>query len=266
MRRITVFDWGIFGIMATIALICTGCGGGDDDSSADPAVNPPAQVAPRAINGQRLTLNETGAAARPIEFSQTGSSWQERREQGVVQGTYEYIPTSEVAASITLTAADGSAVTSFLQFSTANSGTFTFSGASSGSGTFTLGPTVTPQDPPDPGGGTLGKAPSTLNGRALSGTRTFTSTGASGQTHVYTFNATTFHDSDPPEESDGTYTWRANGDEGSLVLNYNSPEEFSGDRHELELSFAREDGGTFTSTYIRRDSTAIVINGDFEIR
>lgn len=96
------------------------------------------------------------------------------------------------------------------------------------------------------------------------GTRTFTSTGPSGQTHTYTFSADTFHDSDAPEESDGTYTYSASSSAATLNLVYTGPVDFEGDRHNLTLNFTAKDRGTFQSTYVRGDGTSIVINGDFE--
>jgi hypothetical protein len=98
------------------------------------------------------------------------------------------------------------------------------------------------------------------------GTRTFTSTGPVGQTHIYTFTASTFHDSDAPEEADGNYTYTANGDSAILMLNYTAPEDFSGDRHDIQLNFNESTRGTFTSTYTRQDGTTITINGTFEFQ
>jgi hypothetical protein len=110
-----------------------------------------------------------------------------------------------------------------------------------------------------------GDAPVSLHARTLYGTRTFTSTGPTGQTHTYTFSGNMFHDSDPPEESDGTFTYNANNSHATLVFNYTTPAEFVGDRHELDMQYTARDRGTFTSTYTRGDGTVIVINGTFEL-
>ena len=95
-------------------------------------------------------------------------------------------------------------------------------------------------------------------------TRTFTSTGPTGQTHTYTFASGTFHDSDPPEEADGNFSYSANNSAATLTLNYTAPTDFIGDRHEITLTFSSKDRGGFQSTYTRGDGTEIVINGDFE--
>jgi hypothetical protein len=98
------------------------------------------------------------------------------------------------------------------------------------------------------------------------GTRTYTSTGPVGQTHKYTFNATRFHDSDPPEESDGNYTYVAGNSSASLDLRYTSPSGFVGDHHQLQMQFNEKDRGNFQSTYQRGDGTVITINGTFVIQ
>jgi hypothetical protein len=114
-----------------------------------------------------------------------------------------------------------------------------------------------------PSGAYNGFAPVSIAGRTMEGTRTFTSTGPSGQTHIYTFNTGTFHDSDPPEESGGNYTYTAGNSTATLDLQYNTPAVFVGDRHQLTLTFTAKDSGNFQSTYTRGDGTTIVINGTF---
>jgi hypothetical protein len=114
-------------------------------------------------------------------------------------------------------------------------------------------------------GGYNGFAPNSLAGRKMFGTRTFTSTGPVGQTHIYTFNATRFHDSDPPEESDGNFTYAAGNSSAILDLTYTSPAGFAGDKHHLEMAFNERDKGNFQSVYTRGDGTTIVINGTFRI-
>jgi hypothetical protein len=98
----------------------------------------------------------------------------------------------------------------------------------------------------------------------MDGTRTFTSTGTSGQTHVYTFASGTFHDSDAPEESDGTYTYSANNSSATLNLVYTGPATFVGDKHNITMTFTAKDTGTFHSIYTRGDGTEITIDGTFQ--
>lgn len=111
----------------------------------------------------------------------------------------------------------------------------------------------------------IGNAPVSLHARTLYGTRTYTSTGPVGQTHTYTFNGNMFHDSDPPEESDGVYTYSASNSRATLTLDYTSPEDFANDHHQIDMRFTQRDRGTFTSTYVRGDGTTITINGEFEL-
>ncbi|MGV3771920.1 MAG: hypothetical protein ACO1QB_03400 [Verrucomicrobiales bacterium] len=120
-------------------------------------------------------------------------------------------------------------------------------------------------------GDTTGSTTGTTGGESLSGltmraTRTYTSTGPVGQTHTYTFSGSTFHDSDPPEESDGDYTYITTGvNSATLQLRYSSPEEFAGDLHDMNMQFTTPQDGTFTSTYQRHDGTNIEINGTFTL-
>lgn len=131
--------------------------------------------------------------------------------------------------------------------------------------------TSTTGNPPTTGGAPpsdqyTGFAPVSVAGRTLFGTRTFTSTGTSGQTHTYTFGNGTYHDSDPPEEADGTFVYSANNSSATLSLTYTSPADFVGDRHVMTMTFSARDRGTFQSTYTRGDGTTITINGDFEFQ
>lgn len=140
--------------------------------------------------------------------------------------------------------------------STNGATTGTTNGSATGN---TNGGTVTPSSDYN------GFAPVSIAGRTMSGTRTFTSTGPSGQTHVYTFGNGTFHDSDSPEESGGTFTYTASNSAATLDLQYTSPATFVGDSHHLTMTFSGKDQGTFQSTYNRGDGTTIVINGNFQI-
>src|SRR4051812_21494350 len=94
-----------------------------------------------------------------------------------------------------------------------------------------------------------GFTPNSLSGRTMLGTRTFTSTGPVGQTHHYTFSGSRFHDSDPPEESEGNFTYNPANNAAVLDLDYTGPASFSNDSHHLDLMFTEKDKGDFTSTY-----------------
>src|SRR5690606_19505030 len=111
------------------------------------------------------------------------------------------------------------AVTIVLSFSTTQSGVFSLTGGVTQSGNFTLSPLPDDPDPNEPGTPPgedpppqTGLAPASLAGKVMLGTRTSADNGGQGQTHVYTFTQPTFHDSDPPEESDGNYTYTPSGD------------------------------------------------------
>jgi hypothetical protein len=131
-----------------------------------------------------------------------------------------------------------------------------------GDGT-TLGGGGTTTGEPTPSNEYTGNAPVSIAGRTMQGTRTFTSTGPNGQTHTYTFGNGTFHDEDGPEQADGRFVYNASNSQATLTLNYETPAEFTGDRHVLTMNFTQKDRGQFQSTYTRGDGTAITINGDF---
>ncbi len=133
-------------------------------------------------------------------------------------------------------------------------------GSSTGSSTGSTGGggVVTPSD------SYVGFVPTSIAGRTMLGTRTFTSTGPSGQTHIYTFGNGNFHDSDSPEEADGTYQYSPGNGSATLNLVYTGPEDFVGDTHNMTLSFTSKDRGNFDSTYTRGDGTTITINGTFQ--
>jgi hypothetical protein len=127
----------------------------------------------------------------------------------------------------------------------------------------TTGPGTTTDGPPTPSDQYNGNAPVSIAGRTMYGTRRVTSTGPNGQTHTSTFGNGTFHDSDGPEQADGTFVYNADTSAATMTLDYNSPAEFEGDHHVLTMQFNQKDAGTFQSTYTRGDGTTITINGDF---
>jgi hypothetical protein len=143
---------------------------------------------------------------------------------------------------------------------------FAFAAFLTGCGGGGGGSSGTPSGGSNGGSGYNGFAPNSVAGRKILGTRTFTSTGPVGQTHVYTFSSTKFHDSDPPEESDGNYTYAAGNSSAVLDLHYTSPSGFVGDNHHIEMNFTEQDKGNFQSVYTRGDGTAITINGTFVIQ
>ena len=204
-----------------------------------------------------------GTAAREVRFDSSGTLWAEERNSTLHNGTYQYAVSGNSAELIL--SESGVTSTIRLTFSSADSGAYI---AGQDQGTFRIEATQTdPIDPGpspgDPGGGGLALA--SLDGRTLHGTRTFTSTGPNGQTHVYTFSASNFHDSDPPEESGGNYVYQPAGARAALTLFYTTPKEFNGDQHRLDMTFLTGTNGTFESVYTRRDGTTIQINGTFQI-
>ena len=256
--------WGtlILGVLGISLLVACGGGGGGGDGTGK---TPPPQnnvPAPDSIGGNNLIFYEGIEGTRAISFNSDNVTWTENRDGGPVMGTYRYnrIENGSSAELVLVEESVESAIN--LTFNAPNSGAFEYVNQS-GNGTFEMqsqNPDPGPEPPPN-----NGLAPSSLSGRTMLGTRTFTSTGPVGQTHVYTFSANMFHDSDPPEESDGGYVYQPNGNDATLMLNYFSPAFFNGDKHELQMTFHTGDAGIFESTYTRRDGTLIRINGTFTL-
>ena len=264
MKLINANRWGtaVLAVLLGINLIGCGGGGGDDDSSD--GGNQGANPAPQTVGGNRITFYSGNAGTRAITFNDDNATWSEQRDSGEVTGTYQYQSIQDGSSGELTLDEQGEEARFILTFNSQNTGSFVNADQTQ-SGTFEMNPVN-----PDPGGGNEpppndGLAPNKLAGRTMYGTRTFTSTGPVGQTHVYTFSLNTFHDSDPPEESDGDYVYTPNGDEASLTLNYQSPAGFSGDKHELEMTFHTGTAGVFESIYTRRDGTVIRINGTFTL-
>jgi hypothetical protein len=205
-------------------------------------------------------------------------------ENGAVeQGTYQANLDGNTWTATLLNTTGGQQVYA-MTFGSENGGTFVLKregeddrfGPFTARGTAIPSGTVDPPPQPTPGGTTgdpitpsteyNGNAPVSIAGRTMFGTRTFTSTGPTGQTHTYTFGNGTFHDSDAPEESDGTFVYNATRSHATLDLTYTGPASFEGDKHNLTLTFTQKDRGTFQSTYDRGDGTIITINGNFEFQ
>ncbi len=238
---------------------CGGDGGGDDDGFDPPAQN----FAPSSLVGSTLTVVVPAENNRDIVFTDD-TNWTETRDNGTINGTYSYQKNDSHTATVNLNE-PGNPQTISLNFSSPTTGAAMYTAGRAGSGTFTL--TQTQPDPPpiEPPPQT-GNAPSSLSGKTMLATRTFTSTGPVGQTHTYTFSNNGFHDSDAPEESDGNYVYHPNGDNASLELNYTSPASFDGDKQDMQMRFDTTSSGAFTSTYNRDDGTMIQINGTFVIQ
>jgi hypothetical protein len=173
---------------------------------------------------------------------------------------------SSTTGSTTTSSTTGSTTTSSTTGATTTGATTT----GSTTGTTTTGTTTTGSTTGSTTGGTTnppigynGFAPTSIAGRVMEGTRTFTSTGTSGQTHTYTFGNGSFHDSDSPEESDGTFVYHGGKSTATLNLTYTGPVTFAGDTQQWTLNFTAKDRGTFQSTYNRGDGTTITINGTF---
>lgn len=253
-----------FAVLLGLVLMGCGGGGGGDGDDGDSNPNPPAQdFAPGSVSGQTLTLDAGDGNPRQITFN-SESLWAETRNGDNTGGSYEYRPSDNRSTADLLLTGNGTSTALTLYFGSSGAGTFIYNSGETGQGNFSL--QAANPGPGDPPGGNNGLAPSSLSGTTMYGTRTFTSTGPVGQTHVYTFSANGFHDSDPPEESDGVYTYTPDRDRATLTLAYFAPGEFNGDRHEWSMNFRTEKSGSFQSVYTRRDGTVIRINGEFQIQ
>lgn len=267
MKLFNVSRWGTAVATVLVGFSLAGCGGGGGGggSSSDGAqIQVPA---PESVGGNRVIFHSGSADARVVTLQEDNTNWTETRDGTTVTGTYRYAPqpnTSTADLFLTEEAVESHIV---LTFNSPNSGAFV-NAAQQVNGTFELQP-ITPDPDPDPNPNDPppndGLAPSSLSRKTMYGTRTFTSTGPVGQTHVYTFSLNSFHDSDPPEESDGAYLYQASGNTASLTLNYYAPASFNGDSHELQMTFHTADAGVFQSLYTRRDGTVIRINGTFTL-
>ena len=265
--RTCIMQW-----MAALFLVGCGGGGGGGDDSGGNNNNPPPQgqepvIAPAQLGGSVMRMSEPMDEEREVVFTPDGN-WSNESSRGEASGTYVYEVQGPNSATVTLTSDQTTEVIA-LSFSSPHNGVYSYTAGPPISGGFTLeGAPQEPQEPTTPPGQPpkTGLAPSSLAGKTMLGTRTATSTGPKGQTHVYTFTSRTFHDSDPPEESDGNYTYTPNKDRAHLVLDYTSPRTFDGDHHDIQMTFISETKGTFTSVYTRKDGTVINIDGYFELQ
>ncbi|MGZ8938838.1 MAG: hypothetical protein ACXW32_06465 [Limisphaerales bacterium] len=258
--------WGTAMMTVLVSLNFLGCGGGGGGGGSSTSDSQAQIPTPQTIGGNDVRFYSGSADTRAITFNEDNATWTENRDGNTTAGTYRYVPQPNTSAAELFLTEEEAESRIVLTFNSADSGAYVNADAQA-SGTFELVP-KTPDPNPDPGNEPPpndGLAPSALAGKTLYGTRTFTSTGPVGQTHVYTFALNTFHDSDPPEESNGSYLYQASGNTASLSLNYSYPTGFNGDSHELDLTFHTADAGIFQSLYTRRDGTIIRISGTFTI-
>ena len=240
---------------------CGGGGGGDDDDDGG-SNDGSAAIAPESIGGNEFTFYSGTLGTRTVAFNTDNATWSEVRDGATVTGSYQYIRASTPNGAQIVLNDQGQDQAIILNFNSQNTGAFAFRDQRD-NGTFEMRASNNGEGNEIPPNG--GLAASSLAGKTMYGTRTYTSTGPVGQTHTYTFSVNTFHDSDPPEESDGSYLYTPNGNDATLDLSYHSPAGFNGDKHALNMTFHTETAGVFDSTYTRRDGTVIQINGTFRI-
>ena len=266
MKWMNASKWGTAVLVVLMGLNIVGCGGGggggDDDDNGGGGGD---VSAPSAIGGNEVTFYSGSLGTRAITFNPDNSTWSENRNGATVTGNYQYSRGGSGNNALLVINDQGQEQAVMLNFNSENSGAFAYRDQRD-NGTFEMRRTDGGDNEPPPiSGGGGGLAVPSLAGRTMYGTRTYTSTGPVGQTHVYTFSVNTFHDSDPPEESDGSYIYTPSGNNATLQLDYHSPAGFNGDKHALTMSFHTESAGAFESTYTRRDGTVITINGTFRI-
>jgi hypothetical protein len=241
-------------------------------------------VAPAALEGRSFDFSPNTGGQTAVSFT-SPTAYTFMHENGAVeQGDYQATLDGNTWTA-TLQNTSGGQQVYVMTFATDQGGTFvlrregeddrfgpfTARGTAIPSGDVNTPPGETPGDttgdpPITPSTEYNGNAPVSIAGRTMFGTRTFTSTGPTGQTHTYTFGNGTFHDSDAPEESDGTFVYNATRSHATLDLTYTGPTSFTGDKHNLTMTFTSKDKGTFQSTYDRGDGTIITINGNFEFQ
>lgn len=257
----------------TFTLFFTGCGGDKNSGNGN--------VAPASLEGRSYDFSPNTGGQTAVSFtSSTAYTFQHENGQ-VSQGNYEATQDGN-KWNVTLLADTGGQQAYEMTFANETAGNFVLhregepdqfgpfnartSAIPSGGDTTgnTTDGTTTSGTTSGPSTDYNGFAPVNISKRKMFATRRFTSTGPNGQTHDYTFNNGLFHDSDPPEESDGTYVYTPGNSSATLALNYTGPAGFVGDQHHLNLTFTEKDKGVFTSTYTRADQTQITINGDFQ--
>lgn len=259
--------------------LAAGCGGGGGDDDDGGASGTAVGLAPQSISGRAIRLFENNGMESRVELA--GNQFVQPSvspEQTPRNGTYTYTA-SMSAATLTLIDASSDEIRVFnLTFASADSGSFQASSnrGTTSAGSFTLasgavppndGPGPSPDPGTDSGSGTGGAEAPPIGEGGLDG-RVIRVTRSTGQTHTYSFTGNQFLDSDPPEQGIGTYSFTRNGPQAMLVLNYTSstgPVSLAGDQHEMQLTFATEAKGTYTSTYRVSDGTVIPQDGAFEV-
>jgi hypothetical protein len=256
-----------------LAFLFTGCGGGDSGSNT---------VAPGALETRSYDFSPNTGGQTAVSFTSPTAYTFQHEDGTVEQGTYQALRDGNLW-SVTLSSTTGGQQIYNMTFNTGSSGNFVLKRdseadrfgpftvrsstiATDDGSTTTATTTSTTDGSGTPSTSYNGFAPTAIDGRVMFGTRTFTSTGPNGQTHTYTFGNGTFHDSDAPEESDGTFVYNAGNSTATMQLNYTRPSTFAGDSQQWTMTFTAKDKGTFQSTYTRGDGTAITINGNFEFQ
>jgi hypothetical protein len=253
--------------MLSVTALMTGCGDDDDDDNGGggAAAGP---AAPANVNGQEVTITETGGTPRRLTFMADGSSYTvyESGTTNVVRtGMFQYTAANNTA-TLTLRDPDGSnAVTYNLTFSSATTGTFSYPGPNGQTITGTFGdlraqvpvtpdpnpnpnPDPNPNPNPDPNPNPnpdTGTPPAAINGRTV--VITATSGPLQGDTSV-TFGAgSTFSASNT---GSGNFAYTLTGTTANLTMDYTAPADFVGDRDVYVFTFNAGSGsaGTFTGT------------------
>ena len=244
-----------------LGAILTGCGGGDGGDGGG-GQNNNGSLAPSSVQGYEVTLSETGGSSQRLVFAASGSNFTAfapGTTNAIRSGTYTYSAANNSAALTLLAAGGGQPTVYTLQFSSSSAGSFTYpgSGGQTISGSFSELKTATS------GGGNGGQSGTGgLDGRVIVMTR------STGQSHTFTYTGNRFTDSDPPEEGSGTYSYSRTGQQATLTMHYTSssgPVNLVGDRQDVQLTYASDTRGSFTSAYAAADGTMLTLTGSFEV-
>lgn len=289
--------WAILAIVGTTALM-TGCGGDDDDDDNGAGAGLDGS-APASFSGKKVVLShDAGPAPQEVHFATSGNTFTAfapGTADVLLTGTFQYTRTGPDSATLVFTEADGTVRTTNLNFTSTTGGNFSFTTntGATGTGTFS-GLTDVPGgqqpppggdqpppggdepppggdepppggDEPPPGGDEPpptgdGNPPAALAGRTI----VFNvATGPLvGQTSVTFAAGNTFSASNT---GSGNYTYTLSGNSATLVLDYNAPPDFVGDRDTFVMTFTSGTSGTFTGT-TRIDETESSHSGTFQVQ
>jgi hypothetical protein len=249
----------ILGVISMAALM-TGCGGSDHND--DTPIVTPTPYAPASLTNQTVTLTEDGQS-RDLQFATSGDTFtqfQTGTTNSVGNGNFQYTKQGDNAGQLVLTTTgDGgtaNTVTYNLVFTSATSGTYTFttSGGQSGSGTFSNLQTTTGGGSNGGGndgggnngggnnGGGTGEIPTSLTGRVID----FTASGQGNERLTFSSSGSTVtSDAINPPNNVGTYTFTAGtgGAPGALVVTFPN-----GDTYNLQMTFTDATHGTWAGS------------------